>query len=161
MSWLKALFFWLSDLPDQSASSMTVTTWDAFVDSIIAQATIFIAIFVVIAVVGYTIQARRRRIIYPDQYFKSFTPLRWPLWISLTPAALVLWRFVEDYHSAFPSTTVSPIALALKTSLMTFFLTWLVSRLLVMFPGITPKKFRYRPLWFIPKARLSRSAEAQ
>jgi heme/copper-type cytochrome/quinol oxidase subunit 2 len=153
------LLFWLSDQPDQNPNNMTYTAWTAFLDSIAAQMLICIVVFVIISVVGYAVHARRLRITYPDQYFATFTPLRWPWLVALTPAVIILWRFVADYRTTFPVTSVSPLMAALQASVFTLFLSWLVARLLVMLPGITPRKFRYRPLWFVPKARLTRAVE--
>lgn len=158
MTLLRNLLFWLWEQPDQNARNMTYTDWNAFLDSMAGLLAVSVIVTVAIAVIGYAVHARKLRITYADHYFASFTPLRWPLLLALTPAALVLWRFVVEYKTLFPLTAVSPLGAALQAGVWAGLLSFLLARLLVMLPGITPRKFRYRPLRpFVPSGAVSRT----
>ncbi|HXJ40884.1 MAG TPA: hypothetical protein VNH18_16505 [Bryobacteraceae bacterium] len=149
----RSLLFWLRRPPDTDPEKMTLTMWNNFLEHIAALLVILVAVFVVITLVAYVLHARKRRVVYPGDYFRAYTPLRWPLLIALIPTVGLLWRYYVEYGRAFPATAVSPLGGAITVAAAGWLATWGLSRLLVMLPAVTPRVFRYRPIAaFVPKA---------
>src|SRR4051794_755955 len=152
----RSLLFWLSRPPDTDPEHMSITMWNSFRDSIGGLIAGCVVLAVLVAVIGYATHARRRRITHPTDYFRTYSPLRWPPYVALIPAAIVAWQYVVSYNRLFPATPLSPIGGAVSVAAEAWLLSYLIGRLFVMFAGITPRKFRYRP---IPWNRSARAAE--
>lgn len=142
----RSLLFWLSRPPDTDPERMSATMWNNFLDHIAGLMLILVLLVAAIAVAGYLTHARRMRIVHPKDYFRAYTPLRWPPLMALLPAAILFWRYIVDFNRMFPGTPVSPIGGAVSVTAASWLLTWLIGRVIVMLPGITPPKFRYRPI---------------
>jgi hypothetical protein len=157
---LRSLLFWLSRPPDTDPERMTYTMWNNFLDLIAGLMTISVLLIVAITIAGYVVHARRLRIVHPKDYFRTYTPLRWPPLMALLPAAILLWRYMAEFKRFFPTTVVSPIGGAVSVAAASWLLTWLLSRAFVMLPGITPRKFRYRPLaWFVSRGQIQSTGQ--
>jgi hypothetical protein len=143
---LRALLFWLRRPPETDPEKMTFTAWSNFLDLMGGWLLVSVLVAVLLAVILYAIHARSRRILHPADYFQPYTPLRWPLLIALLPAALLVWRYIVAYRHIFPDTAVSPLGDAVSVAAVAAVVTWLISRLVTMLPGITPSLFRYRSL---------------
>ena len=157
---LRLLLFWLSRPPDTDPERMAYSMWNNFLDIVAGLLVILVLLFVISAVIGYAAHARRRRIVHPKDYFKSYSPLRWPLLLSFLPALILFWRYIAEYKRLFPVTLVSPIGGAVSVAALSWFVSWLLGRVIVMFAGVTPRKFRYRPLaWFVSRGQAQPKGE--
>ncbi|MGZ5441226.1 MAG: hypothetical protein ACXW5U_08135 [Thermoanaerobaculia bacterium] len=158
----RSLLFWLSRPPDTDPERMTYTMWNNFLDLIAGLMVIIILLIVVTAVAGYATHARRMRIVHPNDYFRTYTPLRWPALLALLPAIILFWRYIAEYKRLFPGTLVSPIGGAVSVAAASWLLSWTISRLIVMLPGITPRQFRYRPIArFIPRGDIESTGRGE
>ena len=156
MTGFRFLLFWLSRQPDADPERMTFTMWNTFLDSMSSLLVICVLLIVLLAVIGYASHARHLRIVHPKDYFRPYTPLRWPLLLPLIIAALLFWQYVVQFKRMFPKSPVSPVGGAVQVAIWGWLLAFLLARLIVMSRGITPAKFRYRPLqWVIPSGRLA------
>jgi Zn-dependent protease with chaperone function len=152
------LLFWISRPPDTDPEHMTLTMWNSFRDSIGGILALWVLIGVIIAVIGYALHVRRRRITHPTHYFASYTPLRWPWLIAVLPAVIIAWQYYVEYKRLFPATLLSPVGGAVAAAFEAWLLSWLISRIVVMLAGITPRKFRFRPIPWRP-SRPARAVE--
>jgi heme/copper-type cytochrome/quinol oxidase subunit 2 len=149
----RSLLFWLRRPPDTDSDKMTLTTWNNFLEFIAARLVLLVAGLIVLTLIAYVLHARRRRVVYPGDYFRAYTPLRWPPLMALIPSVILFLLYLFEYHRAFPLTAVSPLGGAITVAAAGWIATWGLSRLLVMLPAVTPRVFRYRPIAaFIPKA---------
>ena len=160
MAVFRALLFWLSRPPDTDAVNMPYTAWNNFLDGIAGLMMILVIAVVAVTVAGYALHAHRLRIVHPRDYFRSYSPLRWPIFLAFLPALILLWRYIVEYKRFFPGTLVSPIGGAVSVAIAGWLVTWVASRVIVMLPFITPAKFRYRPLaWFVSRGRMHLKSE--
>lgn len=148
MSLAQLVLFWLAEQPDPDGARMAYSAWTAFVDSIAGWLLTAVAITVATILVAYIVHARRRRVHTPNDLFTSFTPMKW-LFLSVVPALIVGYRFDTLFTTTFPLTVFSPTLSALEVGVWTGFLTFVLGHLCILLPGVTPSRYRYRPLWFV------------
>jgi len=134
---------WLKEAPDQVG--MTKLAWDSFVESMAvwALASFVVATGVIIGI--YALHASNRRIHKWQDTFKHYWPADW-LFLAAAPAAFMFWRYWSSFTDVFPRTPISAMGGALGVGMWTGFVTLVVSWVLICAPGVTPAKFRYRPL---------------
>ncbi len=104
------------------------------------------AVLIAIAVIlcCYSIHAARRKIRTASDLFAAYTPMYW-LWLAVLPGVAVFLAYRHEYPKIFAESPISYLSGAVVVGLLTTFLTFLVSYLLMLIPGVTPAKFRYRP----------------
>ncbi len=141
----RVLLFWMSQSPHPD---MPAATWRGFVDSVAGWLLGSVLLVSLGIVALYISSAHHKRIRHPGDAFGPYTPLYW-LWLSLVSVAVVFVVYVVMYRDLFPGAPVSSLAGGVPAALWAGVLTFLVSHILVCLPGVTPPKFRYRPLWFL------------
>lgn len=127
--------------------------WAPFTDAALLQTCALIGVFAALIALCYALHARRLKIRRPQDVFRPFAPLRWLL-LSLAPGALAAGSFYRQFTWQFPSSPASPLPTSLRLFVFAAGLSLLLGYALLCLPGITPAKFRYRPiLWFVRGAR--------
>jgi|GEM_PF-1208141 len=160
MSLAEILLFWLTEQPDPDGSRMSYSAWKAFIDSMSGWLLAAVLLGTATIVMAYAIHARSRRIHAPQDLFASFVPLNW-LFLSVIPAIVLGYRYYSLFETTFPLTAFRPTLTALEVAAWTCLLTFVLSHLIVMLPGITPSRYRYRPLWFVMRHAGRPAARAQ
>lgn len=103
----------------------------------------------------YIWSARRKKIRTPQDLFAPYTPMYW-LGLVLVPAVVVFIVYAIEYRSLFSGAAISYMAGAVPVGVETGILTFLLSYPLMWIPGITPAKYRYRPLWLFCRKKGAR-----
>lgn len=140
-------FFWLSDNPP--TPDIPLDKWTEYLSDLAVAAILFIAAIVAVTVVMYWRRAAYLRIHKPVDLFAPYTPMRW-LFLAFVVlfgvGGLAAWRYKDVLGS-----DVGMPAVALEIGVWSCLLAFAVSYLVILIPGITPAKFRYRPLWLFYK----------
>jgi|ERR1039458_3091752 uncharacterized BrkB/YihY/UPF0761 family membrane protein len=136
------ILFWLSTQPDPNISG---DLWTDFQNDF-ALYLLFGAALTIVATAGlYHHSARKKLIRAAGDPFGKYTPMRW-LWLALVPALVVSFLGWWQFHKRFPDAEVGFEGGAALVGLCCGALALLISFLLMLAPGITPPKFKYRPV---------------
>ena len=142
------ILIWL-DKPD---SGIPDTSWDGFLDSMAAVAVWAVIVTVVLTVIFYTAAARRRKIYFPGDLFATYSPMYW-IFLALPSAILSGAVCFWQYEGALNSTQ-GRLGVVLQIVFLIGIASALLSYLLiVVVPGFTPAKFRYRAAPYLHKRR--------
>jgi len=144
------IFFWLTNPVDPT--NILFEKWTSFLDFLGATFVLIVLAMVVIITLIYSSAAAARKIYKPADVFLPYTPMNW-LWLSAVAALMAggicAWRYA-DYLGPKANGVVT---VSLWVGVWTGLWVLLLSYLLMMLPGITPSKFRYRPLWLFYRHR--------
>ncbi len=137
------LLFWMNNPP---APGIPLPDWHQFRSSMAGLIIACVLLTVIVIVTTYAIHARRKRIRRPADLFAAYTPMWWLAW-SLLPGIAVFGLYIKFYYDTFPPQAKAfAMGGATQVGLWTVVLTFTIAYLLILFPGLTPGKFRYRPL---------------
>jgi hypothetical protein len=136
-------FFWLVDNPP---GGVKTGPWEDYLSTMAVYAILFIALVGAAVVLLYVISANRRKIHRPDDCFAPYTPMRW-LWLELLVFAGVATLAYFNYEDL--KSSEAQINISMELAGYTFLLGLILTYFVILIPGITPLKFRYRPLWFL------------
>jgi hypothetical protein len=135
-------FFWMGDPPVQDILALS---WTNYVNSMGAIA-LMVTGTTILAIGGlYFLTASRRKVFEPADLFAPYTPMYWLL-LSILPVLAVGGVAGWTYEDALNS-SVGQASTSLQMGLWSGLVTLAFSYALMLFPGITPAKFRYRPWW--------------
>ena len=139
-------FFWLAGNPPDK---VTNEAWESFLNAMALYAVILIAIVGAAIVLLYWISANRRKIHRPEDCFAPYTPMQW-LWLEFivffVVGGVAAWLWSSD-DSLKNSDAMINVALAMAG--WSFLAGLVITYGIILIPGITPNKFRYRPLRFL------------
>ncbi|MEK7752161.1 MAG: hypothetical protein AAB654_09620 [Acidobacteriota bacterium] len=140
---MNRIFFWMHDPPD---GNILGEDWEQYLNSMAASYILVVLLAVLATVLIYRAAAARKKIHAPPDVFAPYTPIYW-LCLSV-PAGIVMamiciWTYGEKFGDQAGGLTYTATTLALWTFLGCLLLGYLG----ILIPGITPPKFRYRPLW--------------
>jgi hypothetical protein len=143
------LFGWIGN---PAPLSIDYPTWVAFqltLTSLVAGLTLSGA---GITLLVYVIAARRRRIVAPGDVFLPYRPL-WALMVApvmgVTVAILCFAQLNPIVDSITSKAGISAEAFAVTTILSAV----IAYVLIVLMPGLTPARFRYRPAWYLYRSK--------
>ena len=149
------MFFWMTEAPDQA--NIVAQTWSGFLDSMAVLSLGIVAGFTLLIVLGYVGSVKGRKVRTPNDLFSAYTPMYWLLLALLggiAAACVCAWR----YHDLLPPESAGQFSTSAYVGLWTAAWAFLLGYLIVLIPGITPPKFRYRPLWLFYHGRGARKA---
>ena len=149
------MFFWMREAPDQT--HIVTQTWNAFLDSMAGTSVGLIVVVTFLIVMLYTGSARRRRVHVPNDLFAAYTPMYWLLLAvlaAITAGCVCAWQ----YHDLLPAESTGQLDTSLYIGIWTGLWTFVLGYLAILTPGITPAKFRYRPLWLFYRNKGARRA---
>jgi len=137
-------FFWLVDNPP---SNVTNGPWEEYLNAMALYAVVLIGATAAAVALLYWISANRRKIHRPEDCFAPYTPIQW-LWLELVVFAGV-GGLAALYYADYLKNTEAMINVVLELAGWSFFVGLVITYGLILIPGITPAKFRYRPIWFL------------
>ena len=146
------LLFWMDNPPDPDIEFLR---WQAFREVMANWVLGAVLVATAIILLCYFIHASRRKIRSASDLFAAYTPMYW-LWLAVLPGIVVFLIYWLDYSKIFHDSPISYMSGAVVVSLWTTFLTLVVSYLLMLMPGVTPAKFRYRPYWLLYRSKGAR-----
>jgi hypothetical protein len=146
------MFFWLQDPLDISIAQKD---WTSFLD-LMAASTLLIIIVSIFAIDSlYSWSAVKRKVHHPDDLFAPYTPMRWLL-LSVVAGLIAAGVCLVQYWDRFPN-AVGSVPAATSIGFWTLFWSLLIGYIIILVPGSTPPKFRYRPLWLFYRNRGART----
>jgi hypothetical protein len=118
--------------------------WRAFMTDVVSTTVILLVLIVISLTCLYWRSARRGHIHSPDDVFKHYKPMNWQFlaWVPGVGIAIFYWH---EFTRRFADAPQSWIGGAMGMLILTTLLTWVLLRLLMWMPKVTPAKFRYRP----------------
>jgi hypothetical protein len=138
------MFFWMQNPPD--TVNILGERWSEYLDTMASACLFVVIVFVVLTLLLYSSSAARKKIRLPADVFAPYTPIYW-LCLSIPAgilmAVICVWTFADMLGDKAGGIAHTAATLALWA----FVWTLLLSYLGILIPGITPPKFRYRPLW--------------
>lgn len=148
----RIVLFWLGLPPDPT---IPYRQWLGFKDMIAGWILGAVILISVVILMFYWRSARRLKISNdrPLELFQPYRPLLW-LWLSGIPIMLIGILFCYYYTDYFGASVIVigyGIVAGLWAGLLTFMLSYTLLTLPVL--GITPAKFKYRPLWLVYRHR--------
>ena len=149
------VFFWMTESPDPC--QIVTQTWNAFLDSMAAASVGVIVVITLLIVILYAGSAKRRRIHTPDDLFAAYTPMYWLL-LAVVAAVVAGCTCAWQYHDLLPPESGGQISTSISIGVWTGLWTFVLGYLAILIPGITPAKFRYRPLWLFYHGKGARRA---
>lgn len=142
---MSRIFFWMQVPPD---GNILGENWDQYLNTMAAIYLLVVLLAVVATVLIYRAAAASKKIHVPDDVFAPYTPIYWlclsvPAGIAM--AIICVWTYGKTFGEQAGGMEYTAATLGWWT-----FLTCLVLGYLgILIPGITPAKFRYRPLWLL------------
>jgi cytochrome bd-type quinol oxidase subunit 2 len=138
------MFFWMQNSPD--AVHITQQKWTEMLDSMASLCIIAVIAAVILIVVFYAGSAKSKKIHKPEDIFAPYTPMYW-LWLAAVAGLVVGCYCAWQYHDVFPAEAEGQASTSLCLAGWTALWAFILGYGLILLPGITPPKFRYRPLW--------------
>lgn len=149
-----SMFFWRQNPP--GTGQISVEKWTQFLDSMASISLLIIAVTVLIIVAGYSYSAANRKVRQPEDVFATYTPMFWlfvALLAALAAGGICWWQYGDALGENAPGVEAFAFEIALWTGLWSFLLAYAV----MLVPGVTPQKFRYRPRWLFYRHKGARS----
>jgi len=143
------IFFWMQNPPD---GNILGVKWAEYLDSMAVSYILVVLLTVGAMVVIYRAAAAAKQIHVPDDVFAPYTPIYW-LCLSAPASIVVAIICVWTYGEAFGERASGLTSTAASLGFWTFLTTVLLGYVGILIPGITPRKFRYRPLWLFYRKR--------
>ncbi len=136
---------WMDDPPDPQR--IDAEAWLRFADSIAGWWVLTVILTCSLIVAVYAWAARRRKIRSVQDVFGPYGPMR-ALFLSVLAALFMFFLFDLEYARRFTgalSATGTGVFVALWAAAWALWLGYL----LICLPGITPAKYRHRPVAFL------------
>lgn len=143
---------WMDFPPDPN---IDLKRWLAFRQVMANWLLVAVLVTMVGILIAYAVHARRKKIHAPSDLFASYTPMYW-LALAVVPGVVIFFIYKRDYGRIFNTSPISYMSGAVGVALWTILLTILLAYLTMLFPHVTPPKFRYRPYWFIFRSKGAR-----
>ncbi len=146
------LLFWMDNPPDPDIEFLR---WQGFREVMANWVLGAVLVATAIILCCYIIHVSRRMIRTASDLFAAYTPMYW-LCLAILPGIVVFAIYARDYSKIFSGSPISYMSGAVVVALWTTFLTLFVAYLLMLLPGVTPAKFRYRPYWLFYRSKGAR-----
>jgi hypothetical protein len=145
------LFFWMWDRP-ADAARITATRWNEFLDfcGMFSAGTIVVATIVIFLL--YARSAKGLKLHTHEPLFARYSPLTW-LWLAPLSALFAAAGCAWGYHDLVPADSDGVLVTTFEVFLATAVCATAAGYLIVLIPGITPGKFKYRPRAWMYRGR--------
>ena len=144
---MEHLFDWLKN----PGGLIDYVIWRQFQQNLSGIVELTVILAVVAILIGYAVSARTLRIQTPGDVFKSYTPM---YWLLLSFAAGLVAGIVCYNQLSFLIRFGDKISISLEVFFITAAASALLAYLLILLaPGLTPKRFKYRPAAFLHRGK--------
>lgn len=138
---------WLLDPPH---GAIPDEAWRSFLGTMTSWLIIWVAVWIFLSVGVYAIHAHSRKLRSGGDVFAPYAPLGW-LALALFAVAVLLISYRDEFVRSFPDSPVSWVEGGLKLAMVGGIVTFITSYFLTWLPGVTPRRYRYRPrAWPFP-----------